>query len=285
MEIEGILMRGRFAYPAQRPRDRIFARAWLAATTRSPFDILHHLDPIPYEAIMARGGRLAARSRLIPEPVEPVQQVDRVDARRRLCLPEDGRLICCPGWLDTRKGVDRLIRAFAAAQLAGTDRLLLAGRMEPAIRSVLDAHAELQRAGRLIAREGCLSDEELHLSMSAADLVCTPYPRHIGSSGIIVRAAALQRMVLASDFGWVGMIVARFGLGMTCDCRDDDALASALPAALARSSAFRPTDAAARFTQFHTHENFAAHISARLRQRVGTAPSTALRTWDSVIRA
>ena len=287
VEYEGILMRGRFAYPRRSWRDAFVGRAWLAATSLSPFDIFHFLDPIPYERIVLHAGRLSAKARLIPEPVEPPTIASRDEARRLLSLPPEGRIVCCPGGLDQRKGVDRLIRAFAACQgaLRPDDRLLLVGRVHESIREAIRATQDLQQSGRIILRNEFVSDEDLHRAIAAADVVAAPYPEHIGSSGIVVRAAALERMVLASNFGWIGMVADRFGLGPTCDCRDDEAIARLLPVALAASESYRPSPAALRFTRYHTKANYGAHLARRLRQRLGYDSGQELREWDWVLQA
>lgn len=284
---EGILMRGRFAYPRDSWRDGLFGHAWLTATSLSPIDILHFLDPIPYERIMERGGRLAAKARLIPEPVEAPTVFDRQEARRHLGLPAEGRLLCCPGVLGERKGVDRLIRAFAAASatLRPDDCLLLIGRVDDAVREAIRQARGLEERGRIILREGVASDADLHRAMAAAHVVAAPYPRHTGSSGTVVRAAALERMVLSSDFGWLGMVTNRFKLGLTCDCRDDAAIARSLPIALEASESFRASPAARRFAQFHTQVNFEHHLARRLRERLGRDAYGEARTWDWVLQA
>jgi glycosyltransferase involved in cell wall biosynthesis len=287
IEFEGILMRGRFAYPHDSWRDAVFTRAWLASTTLAPLDILHFLDPIPYERIRQRGGPLAARARLIPEPVEPPMTIERSEARRQLNLPQEGRILCCPGWLDQRKGVDRLLRAFASAgpMLRRDDRLLLIGHVDPSIQDELVKVDELVRRGRIIVRAGVVSDADLHRAFAAADVIAAPYPRSVGSSGIVARAAAFERMLLASDFGWVGMVTKRFRLGLTCDCRDETALARAIPQVLDGSASFQASPGARRFTQFHTQANYELHLTRRLRERLGGGGDEGIRTWDWVMQA
>jgi glycosyltransferase involved in cell wall biosynthesis len=283
MEIEAVLMRGRFAYPRDSAKSEAFARIWLALTTFAPLDIVHALDPIPYEAIRRRGGSLARRIRLIPEPVEPVNPLSRREAREALGLPLDGRLISCSGILSRRKGADRLVRAFAAASLKSDDRLFLMGRMDDAVAAAVRDAQALITQGRLIIRNETVSDADLHAGLCAADLVCLPYPRHVGSSGIAVRTAAVGRPLLSSDYGWLGMVTSRFDLGTMCDCTADEPLARALPAALEQSSTFRLGPAASRFVQFHTTSNFARCVSARLRERLGVAQSDPPLSWEWVL--
>ena len=285
---EALLMRGRFAYPADSPLRGAKSRVWLAATAASPFDVLHHLDPIPYEAIRRRGGHLAAKSRIIPEPVEPLRDIGRVAARRRLSLPEGGRYVGCVGRLDRRKGIDLLLAAFAAADRAGRigpgDRLLLMGRAEPQIAALLAGeHAALVAAGRIVVIDRYVDEAELEAGVCALDVVATLYPQHIGSSGVVVRAAAAGRATLGSDYGWVGMAVDRFGLGRTCRASDTPAVAAALADLLDESGRFALPPLGRRFVEFHTAANYAAHWTAALRERLGLPPDPNRRSWDAVV--
>src|SRR5262249_37185276 len=136
-EIEGILMRGRFSYSSDHWYDSFRTRAWLTAMDLSPITILHHVDPIPYAALRKRGGTLGQRSQLIPEPVETIQCIEKVEARRKLGLPVEGRYIASMGMHNTRKGIHLLLQAFAQAKVSATDRLLLMGKLNPAIQTLI----------------------------------------------------------------------------------------------------------------------------------------------------
>jgi glycosyltransferase involved in cell wall biosynthesis len=117
--------------------------------------------------------------------------------------------------------------------------------------------------------ERTLTVVELQTALAAMDVVCTPYPAHIGSSSIVLRAAAAGRPVVGSDTGWVGETVRRFSLGRVCDVRAPGALARALADALDATSSYAMTDAARRLVAYHTVENYQAHWTARLRERLG----------------
>jgi len=282
---EALIMRGGDGYlpPEQQPaRARGIAFRLLKQT---PWSVLHLLDPLEYQFIQRHAPDLAARSQLMPEPVEPMPTIDKAAARRELGIETGGRLIAMAGQMDQRKGADLLIRAWARADAAADDRLLLAGGMSDPVRAVMDQHRELARSGRLIAWDRFISEREFGLVFAAADVVAATYPRHTGSSGIVVRAAAMGRPLVASDYGWIGHTVERFGMGRTLDVTDIDRLAAAMTAALDGAEAFEPTEATRRFNAFHTVENFAATWTAGLREAVGAAPASNLRTWEWVCQA
>jgi glycosyltransferase involved in cell wall biosynthesis len=285
MEIEGILMRGRFAYPSEHWYDAPCATGWLTALSLAPFSVLHQLDPIPFMAIKKRGGRLGTKSRLIPEPVEPIPRIEKDEARRRLGIPVDGRYLACFGRLDIRKGAHLLLEACIKAPLLPTDRVLLMGKIDSEVRPLIARMGAWVSDGRLVVIDDYVSDAQLSLGICAADIVCAPYPRHVGSSGIVVRAAAVEKPVLTSNYGWVGAVTSAFRLGETCDVGHVDEFARQIRVSLDQADVFCLTEGGRLFTRFHTVRNFAAHLTARLRDRLGCQHATDLVSWECVMTA
>lgn len=283
-EIEGIMMRGSFAYPADNWRDRVHAIASLAMTRFLPFEVLHQLDPISFSALKQHGTKFRAKCHIIPEPVEQIRRVNLSDARRQIGVPTDGRYIVGLGSGDIRKGTDLLVRAFCRAELSVNDRLLLMGKIDPPVRHLIESQMKSYvRNGRLILIDRYLSHELFCLGLNAADMICTPYPRHIGSSGIVVRAAALHKPVLASDYGWLGAVVPTFGLGWTCCTSNIEEFAVRIKTALDSAGSYRQPAEATRFVRFHTVANFATHITARIRTRTGEPLPQGMVSWSEVL--
>ena len=279
-------MRGAFAYPQSGVKASIQAEISMQLSMRGPWGKLHLLDPLVYNAVKARGGALADHISLLPDPVPPMLDMTRKEARQRLQLPEDGRYIVSAGALDSRKGTDLLIRAFRQSKRADNDRLLLAGRLAPDMRKLVDCECkEWVASNRIIAMDRFISDEEFNFAITAADVVCTPYRRHIGSASIAIRAASAERFVLASDYGWLGHIVPQFGLGRVCDVESIDVLSSELTTALEDASCHAWGESARRFVAFHSETNFAAAWTARLRERLGKPRDEQRMTWDKVMES
>lgn len=280
---EGLLFRGGFAYGGLSTRERVQHGVSRRLLSRSPWSIIHFLDPLPFEDVRSRDELLAARARLMPDPVEAAPRVSRAEARRALGLEEDGRYIVLAGGIDRRKGADLLLHAFLRARLSSDDRLLLAGSLSPDVRALLGADFEpLISAKRLVLLDRYLPNEELLLAIVAADLVCVPYPRHIGSASILIRAAAAERPVLSSTFGWVAHMTSRFALGWSCDVLERDEFAHALGSALDRSASWHRSDAGRRFAEYHSMPNFRAHWTAALRNRLGLPEHPDKRSWEWV---
>jgi glycosyltransferase involved in cell wall biosynthesis len=279
MEIEGLMMRGKFAYDpsAMTLRTRITAQA----LKNTPIDIVHHLDPIVYDYLRQHFAELACRLRLLPEPVENMKPLDARAARAKLGISPTGSYLGCLGALSAVKGVALLLKAFADAPVAADARLLLIGKPDVELRLLLDnEYRGLCEAGRIIHIDRYVSQEEFHLGLMASDVVCVPYHRQIGSSGVVVRAAAVGRPLLGSDFGWIGRVIRDFELGIVCDVTDTPRFAVGIAAALASSSSYRQGPKAQAFSNFHCLENFERHWTRRLRERLGLGMPRKLSAWE-----
>ena len=126
VEVEGLLMRGSFAYPQTTRTARLKGgggpvRAQELAPPHVPLD--GYL--LATTKSRRRGGRLARRSVLIPTQRSGSAAHSSGLARRRLGIPVDGPYLELAGVLDVAKGIDRLLAAFAFAPLRADDRLLL----------------------------------------------------------------------------------------------------------------------------------------------------------------
>lgn len=278
-EAEALMFSGRFAYPQSTRAMTLQARASIFAAVRSPWTRLHHLDPRAVQKLRQACSR-PDKVRLMPDGVETPPTVTAAEARQRLGLPIEGRYVGCVGAIDHRKGAHLLVDAFRTARRAPGDRLLLAGPASAALREHVRRHAQhLVEAGDLITIDRYLSDEELMLAIAAIDVVGAVYPLPYLSSSIVIRAAAASRPVLASDQGWSGWIVPQFDLGWTCNAGSGPALAHALERALADAGQFIPSEAARRYVEFQSVENFTSAWTSRIRERLGL-PSDLARTWE-----
>ena len=81
------------------------------------------------------------------------------------------------------------------------------------------------------------ADFEYTSLISASDVVCIPYTNFIGSSNVMMHAAAQGRLVLAPEFGVLGELTRRYKLGVTCDTSDPKLVTEAI---------FKSVDAARR---------------------------------------
>ena len=113
---------------------------------------------------------------------------------------------------------------------------VLAG--EPVDISEADVETTRERMSnpaRLIGRLGRVPDDQVPAYLAAADAVLLPYRRsHIGTSGVLQRAAASGRPVVATDVGQVGPLVRDNGLGVVVEPESPQALADGIADLLSR---------------------------------------------------
>lgn len=284
--IEGLVMQSRFVYEARQGGLSLRSKAARLAMEHAPWQTLHHLDPLAYDYLLQRGAPVANRLAMMPDPVPEPLGVSPNEARERLGLPVGGRYIGCVGTIDQRKGCDRLVDSFVKADLRADDRLLLAGVCQPEVQQVIDREAgRLVRTGRVQQINRFLSDEELALAVEAMDVVSTPYPDHVAPASIVTRAAAAGKPVLGSDFGWIGWVVPKFGLGAVCPVDDADALAGHIRTSLDEADGHQPGEAARRFVAFNTLANYRACWTRGLRARLGLGHDPEHVDWSWVLEA
>jgi glycosyltransferase involved in cell wall biosynthesis len=149
---------------------------------------------------------------VLPDPWHGDFSHRRDDARKALNIPTDKFVLLQYGIGTRRKGLHLAVRT--ALQLASTPRLFLlcAGqiRNDPEILRGID---QLERQGKARVLNRYVSDLEEQLAFCASDIVLLPYIKHFGSSGVLARAAAAGKMVIASDEGLLARRVREHGLG------------------------------------------------------------------------
>jgi teichuronic acid biosynthesis glycosyltransferase TuaC len=156
-------------------------------------------------ALAARMGELgmpAARTYVLRNGVDTdvFAPVPRVEARRRLGLAPEGRLLLGVGNLVEAKGFDLLVRAVA---LLPDMRLLLVG--DGPCRGELGVLAEAQAPGRVDFR-GNMPQAELRFAYPAADVLGLASLRE-GWPNVVLEAMACGTPVIASPVGGVPEIL------------------------------------------------------------------------------
>jgi glycosyltransferase involved in cell wall biosynthesis len=247
------------------------------------WDRIHFVNPTMFEAVTRRFPELSCRCDIFPHPVLGFTGTDKLAARDRLGLPSEGRIVGIAAKLDERKAIDALLVAFRNGSSPG-DYLLLAGELsERWHRLIVNEYQDLLSAKRLIVLDRYLENFEFAQIYAALDLVAVPYPDYGLASGTLLEAVIAGRPVISSDFGWLGMMCQRFGLGWTCPMRDQDRFAATMKTALDGAGRYATPPAAQRLIEFHDPANFGRCWVAGVRARIGLPPDPAHRTWSWVL--
>jgi len=187
---------------------------------------------------------LSPRITVVPDPVASPPLMSRQDARKRLGVA-DAPLMLFFGELRESKGARVLLEALPLLSRDKDWQVLVAGVPTPAgAEAIRRCKLLLDRDDRLLAHLRYIEDEDIDVYFAAADAVILPFLRtHRGTSGILQRAAAATKPVIASDTGDVGMTVRSRELGMLFEPESAASLADAMedfladPPALIRSVA------------------------------------------------
>lgn len=208
-----------------------------------------------------RGGKVVA----LPDPAFPVPAVAASPPPPFMAdIPTNRLLFVLFGELTERKGVMRLIEALAILppDAAGGIAVIVAGRLDGALRPPIQQAIDGLTSARpdiwFRLEDRRLAENELARLVGRSDVILAPYQRFVGSSGILMWAARMQRPVICQDYGLLGHLTRRYALGLTADTTDAGELAGAIALAARRGpTALGDPVKMAEFAALHTPEHFA----------------------------
>ncbi len=276
--VSGIFFRPSFHYGrlSGEPEERRVAMARLqerltvARLLQHPdADTIFTLDPFFVDAI---GPEHRDRVFLLddPVPLPPEGALEALHLRREFGVEEGRRVLLFFGQPQLRKGILQLLDALAGMPSSSQRRmcLLMAGPesgIDPAL-----LNARLQRLAahgltQVVRHDEHVSQARVGDYFRASDIVLAPYQRHLGSSNILLLAAAHGRPALSQDYGLMGAYVRRDGLGVAVDTTQPAAIAAALERMLDDPAGFAPTrEAQAALRARHDDSRFAPSMLSRL---------------------
>lgn len=180
---------------------------------------------------------------LQPDPVPDIffsRDYDMASLRTRMGFAKDDLIFLGYGFHSDRKGSHHLLNAFleiATSPACRNAKLLLVGPVASnALLQTLQSERskKLQKIGRLKIVDRHLSQEESLPYFRISNCVCVPYINHIGTSGVLLRALVLGKQVIASNQNWMGRLLTKYELGISCEQDSQQSLAEAMSSACSR---------------------------------------------------
>ncbi|MBF0450959.1 MAG: glycosyltransferase [Candidatus Magnetomorum sp.] len=164
---------------------------------------------------------------LLPDPWDGDFSINQNDARSALNLPDNRFILLQFGIGTRRKGLHLVIEAMNTIPESSPVFLLCAGKLsiDSGLRDQLE---RLEKQNRAIILDRYVSQQEEKLCFCAADTVLLPYVDHFGSSGVLSRAAASGKPVIASDYDLTGWRVHQYELGLIFQSNDSNHLRSTI---------------------------------------------------------
>jgi len=163
----------------------------------------------------------------LPDPCPDGFSGDRAEARKKLGLAADRKVLLFFGVGSPRKGLRVAVDAMLSLPAESGFLLLVAGRqqLKGALKHRLDM---LVGRGSAQVLDRYVSSDEEKWCFESADAILLPYIDHFGTSGVLSRAASAGRFIIASDEQLVGRLVREYGLGSVFKSGDAKALAEAI---------------------------------------------------------
>ena len=266
VRISGILFRPTIHYSDS----RVLSRGWFRARQKRLFlrlaaanrhmGTLFSLDETAVPGLRRVGFH---RTIALPDPVAtPSEGLGFSDIRALYQIEAGRRVWTLFGVIDLRKGVRQVLEALSHMEAAEVSQicLVLIGLQSGAVKEGLSgwSAAAVGKGLQLVVDDRRVSSKEVQDTFAASDLILAPYQNHVGSSGILMRAAAAGRPVLSQSYGLMGFNVNTYKLGLVADTQNPKALLVAMRRFLAEPRAgFNPIDAQG-FASANTPAAFAA---------------------------
>lgn len=151
--------------------------------------------------------------------------IEKTRAKKRLSLK--GRTVLFFGIVRPYKGLDYLIEAMPAVLRKMDVTLMVAGEFWEGKERTTKMIERLGIGERVLIQDTFLSNEEVNITISAADVVVLPYVSAT-QSGIVQNAFGLGRPVIVTDVGGLSEAVKDGVTGFVVPAKDPEALAEAI---------------------------------------------------------
>jgi len=153
--------------------------------------------------------------------------VPKKEARQKLMLPENEKIILFFGFIRKYKGLDILLEAMTDERIRRSDiKLLIAGEYYEDRKEYDDLIAKLGLAPHLIQRTDFIPDSQVGYYLSAADFVIQPY-RNATQSGVTPLAYHFEKPMLVTNVGGLPDLVPDGKVGIVTE-PDPAAIASGI---------------------------------------------------------
>ena len=178
----------------------------------------------------------------LPDPVEIINssQSQAKQLKSSLGIESGRRTFLLFGLLAARKGIYQLLEALPllSSSLQKKLTILLVGVVASEDEAKFSAQVSQlsQTLGvQIICHHEFISEAQIQLYYQLTDVILAPYQRHVGMSGILVRAAAAGKPVLSTNYGLMGEITRRYELGLTVDATQPQEITQGLEQFLQQS--------------------------------------------------
>lgn len=277
--VSGIYFRPQFHYSDFQPgafswKEKLrhwWERNFIFKVVQHPqFKTLFCLD----DFAMKHFNQLSTQAQIIhlPDPVQVYShnssEVEQI--KSSLGIEPERKVFLLFGVLNGRKGIHKILDAILllSPELCRKLCLLLVGPTTPGLKKVIGVQIKeisKTRDAQIIEHYEFIPDRDNQPYFLASDVVLAAYQGHIGTSSILVRAAAAGKPVLSTDYGLMGEWTRHHQLGIIVNSADPGEIAHAMTQFLQESpQKFCDRAKMQKFAEENSAENYAKVIFQHL---------------------
>ncbi|MEM1366886.1 MAG: glycosyltransferase [Cyanobacteria bacterium P01_H01_bin.15] len=202
----------------------------------------------------------------LPDPIQlpsssPPQQLQQL--KESFDIERDRRVFLLFGALSRRKGIMKLLeslRYLPSVQQQQITLLLIGQPESPVFTEALHLYTQtLQQRTflQIVSRFEFIPEPAVDIYFQISDIILATYPRHVGMSGILLKAAAAEKPLLGSNFGLMGRLIESYELGVTVNAQEPHEIAKGLSHCLnSPLEALYNPDKQQILVQHHYYPNF-----------------------------
>ncbi len=206
----------------KRPGDRPFTKYFLAAC-----DGFITMSEKVLNDLKTFKGNKPARQVLHPLYDNFGPAVSKIEARRKLNLPENAKIVLFFGFIRKYKGLDLLLAAMNVLKQNGLGiKLLVAGEFYEDDKPYLDLIEKFDLKDQLIMRTEFVADADVKYFLCAADAVVQPY-RNATQSGVTPLAYHFEKPMVVTNVGSLPDLVPDKKVGIVSE-PDAESIAAAI---------------------------------------------------------
>lgn len=172
---------------------------------------------------------LPTNSHFIQEPWEGDFKKDKSEGRKITGIAEKAFVLLTIGKQDKRKGLSEVVDAFSKVSTLPNIKLHIVGKIPEELRNEIFTKLNKLPLGSYKLQEDFVPEELLSFYFASADVILLPYTIEFKfTSGVLVRAAASGKPIIATSHGLIGHRVKKHNLGLVYDHNDFQGLVESI---------------------------------------------------------
>lgn len=150
------------------------------------------------------------------DPVKKINLINKTTARHILSIPDDNVVILLFGYIDERKGVDKLIDWAVRNNNKTPLTIIIAGIQSEQIKNFFKLN-KLTDHLHIIQKDEFISEFDEGLCFSATDLVWVAYTDFYLMSSVLVKSAQAELTIIYYDIGLISYFAKKYGSNPSSD--------------------------------------------------------------------